>query len=284
MIANTLREDYVVIDAGIDWVTCTAKNTDSALAFERLADDELDRQTRSGVRVIPQSRLGYEGYAGEHFYFGRREHDLMMQITGHAADSLGRLAIPIASNVSRLDLQVTIYTEGTQEQFAADGWEHLKALPNGNGRPRSFSLIVGHPVGQTLYVNSRSSDNFGRIYDKGIEARVGPAGLLWRYEVEFKRKVAKHESLRAVLSEQPTAYVGARVHSWMTERGVDCPWSSLSALALQDRLSISVDRDVLTWFRESVSKTVGKAIKRYGLKAVLESLNLQEQVTPKTRT
>lgn len=281
MIDGFQVEAYPIVSCGLDWLTCTAKNTDSALAFERVADAELDRQRDTGLALLPTMRLGFNGYKAEHFFFGRREHDLMIQASGPGTNDMAIAAVPFASNVSRLDLQVTIWTEGEALDLARDGWQHLRSLPNGPGRPRSFSLIIGHPSGQTLYVNSRASDNFGRLYDKGVESKLGPAGLVWRYEVELKRDLARHAALEFVRGQQPQAFVSNQVHQWMTLRGVRPRFSPVGSSSYRGAILQDRNRDILFWFKQSVSKSIQKAIKTHGLTNVIESLGLQDQVQPK---
>lgn len=281
MMESRQPAEFSIVDAGVDWFTCTAKASESALQMDVRASEELQRQYQSGVKLVPQTRQGFAGSAGNHFFFGRREHDVMVQSGGPLSDELLPVMVPLASNVSRLDVQVTLFTEGEVANLARDTWSHLKSIPNGNGRPRSFSLIVGHPVGQTLYVNSRSSDNFGRIYDKGVQADLGPAGLLWRYEVELKRKVALHRARESALLNQRQDYAISLVHQWMTDRGVQPPWENQSGLTCKRMVLESADSSVLSWFDETLSKTVATAIKLHGLKAVLASLHLQNLVQPK---
>lgn len=265
---------YPVVCAGIDWLTCTAKNGSPALALERVADEEVASNRRSGVSPTSQSWLGFEGYKLEGLFFGRREHDVMLCLSGPLSNDLASPAIAASSNVSRMDLQVTIYTEGEERTLAQDTWTHLKSVPKGEGRPRSFSMIVGHPAGQTFYLNARSSDNFGRIYDKGVESKMGPAGLLWRYEVEFKRKVAKHESGNLPPQDQLCSYVTDRVHRWMTERNAQPPFTPSESYAAVGNRLLALDTDVLTWFRKSLRVTIANQVKKHGLAVVLESLGL----------
>lgn len=280
---STQREEYVVFSSGMDWLTCTAKSGRSSLELERVADAEIENQRASGVNVVPQSWLGFEGYKLEGLYFGRRDKDVMLCLSGSMAHDLGPLAIQSATNISRLDLQVTICSNGEVLELARNAWSQLKSADHPSHRPRSFSFIVGHPVGQTLYINSRASDNFARIYDKGVESKLCPAGMMWRYEVEFKRKVSKQESLALAPSQQLAADVCDRVHSWLTSRGVEPPWPAPSSYVDISRARGPADRDVLTWFNKSLSVSIGKAITQYGLVTVLESLGLHTRVEPKVR-
>jgi hypothetical protein len=276
MLVESQRPEYSVFSSGIDWVTCTAKNGSPALALERVSDLEVAHQSASGAKPVHSSWLGFEGYKLKGLFFGRREHDVMLCLSGNVSHDLGPIAIQCATNVSRLDLQVTIASNGEQLELARDAWNDCRRKDKQRGRPRSYSLIVGHPEGQTLYINSRSSDNFCRIYDKGVEAKWCPSGLMWRYEVEFKRKVAKSEALALVPQEQLTTYASDRVHTWLTLRGVTPPWPALSSFAHETQARVDVSRDVLTWYRESLSVSVQKSIKQFGRKAVLEALRIQE--------
>lgn len=283
MLHHAQRQEYSVLSSGLDWLTCTAKNGSPALALERVSDLEVAHQNASGSMPTPTTWLGFDGYKLKGLFFGRREHDVMLCLSGGVADDLGPLAIQNASNISRVDLQVTICSNGEPIQLARDAFNDCKRQDNRAGRPRSFSFIVGHPAGQTLYVNSRASDNFARIYDKGVESKLCAPGLMWRYEVEFKRKVAKSEAIALAPQEQMQAYVADRVHTWMTARGIDPTWPAPTSFAHETSARIDVAHDVLTWMKDSVSISVAKAIKKYGLKAVLDALGLSSQVMPKER-
>lgn len=284
MLHSAQTVDYPVFNAGIDWLTCTAKNGSPAFALERVADMQVDIQRSRGVRVTNQSWLGFTGYKLPQLFFGRREHDVMLCLSGALSDSIGLQAIACSSNVSRLDLQVTIFTAGEVASLGRAAWSRCRQIAKGKGRPRSFSLIVGHPEGETFYVNSRSSDNFGRVYDKGVESKLGPAGMLWRYEVEFKRKVAKQEAAALPPQEQLGPYVSDRVRSWMTLRDLEPPWEAGCWFGYEHRALEAPDRDVLAWYDRSVSVSIGKAVKEFGLKVVLERLGLLKLVNIKEVT
>jgi len=284
MLPHAPPAEYGVVSAGIDWLTCTAKNGERSLALERVSDMHIADLGPTDEKPVNQSWLGFDGYKCKGLFFGRREHDVMLCLSGNLSHDLGRVAIEASTNVSRLDLQVTLYTEGEEVQLARDTWMHLKKVPKGNGRPRTFSMVIGHPVGQTLYVNSRASDNFGRIYDKGIESKLAPAGMLWRYEVEFKREVARHEAHELAPSQQLSIDAGDRVRSWYTKRQVEPPFPAMGSLSYKCGRLQDNHTDVLTWFRNSLTRTVEKAIEKHGLELVLDSLGLQKHVTPIRRS
>jgi len=58
------------------------------------------------------------------------------------------------------------------------------------GTARTFNRIEGHETGTTIYVGSRQSERFMRLYDKA--AQTGETGTSWaRLEVELKGMVAR---------------------------------------------------------------------------------------------
>lgn len=283
MLHQLERQEYSVFSSGLDWVTCTAKNGSASLALERVSDLEVAHQNLSGAQPVTSSWLGFDGYKMKGLFFGRREHDVMLCLSGNVADDVGPMAIQNATNISRLDLQVTICSNVGPIQLAKRAYDECKCIDHRRGRPRSFSFIVGHPAGQTLYINSRSSDNFARIYDKGVESKLCDAGLMWRYELELKRKLAKSEALALAPSERLAADVSDRVHTWLTLRGVEPTWPAPATFAHETMARTDVGRDVLTWYRESLSVSVAKAVKEFGLEAVLQNLGLRSLVDPKAR-
>jgi DNA relaxase NicK len=78
--------------------------------------------------------------------------------------------------------------------------------------------------GKTLYVGSRASDQFGRVYDKAAEQR-DPVNIhrRWRYEVEYKNDYAR-EGLDNLLSlDEPTdlpPLIQNTVWFWFDHRGI----------------------------------------------------------------
>lgn len=217
----------------------------------------------------------------EHLYFGRREHDVMLQLGGHLAHSLSMEAIPLASNVSRFDVQVTVFTEGLEAHLAKDIFEYFENAPPRAHRPRNYNLTVNRPAGETCEINLRVGDHFGRIYDKGAQARVAPAGLLWRYEVELKRDPAKQTARNFYHSESQTAFAISYVHRWMSKRGVVPLFAAVGSQANLEAQLAAPTRDVLSWFQKSLSKTVATAIEKHGLTTVLDSLGLLKHVQPR---
>jgi hypothetical protein len=268
------------IDCGVDWLTATCKAGNGADSFEDIGETILHKQRAAGVEVKPAALRDYAGRRGEGCYVGRRADDSIIVLSGQRAAHHWKEVTAGSTNVSRLDLQVTIWTHGEQPRLALHTYRKLSRLPPSRGRRPTLTYIERKPAGETLNIGSRSSDCYGRLYDKASEANVGPARTLWRYEVEYKREGARNLSRALSSSVNPRCYIEACIHDWWLRRGVRPSWELSGDFHTENSLSCSKERDVLSWFRASVSKTVARAINRYGMDAVLDALNLTDFVQP----
>jgi hypothetical protein len=271
------------IDAGIDWITATKPPGDDAWAFEQQAEAMLSEQREQGRSVSRATLRDYVGWRGESLFVGTRDEDSIIVASSGVAARHWQSVAQTARNVSRLDLQVSVWTHGEQPQLARFAYQRLKRLPPKRGRPRSFTLIRTHPHGETLNVGKRQSDAYGRLYDWSAAHSQGEAQTIWRYEVEYKRSYALAHARTLLNTDDARTAVSSLVHRWFESRGLEPTWHPTGS-----RLSNGVElrtpvRDPLAWFRTSVSKTIAREIKRHGLHAVIEALGLGDVVVSKKR-
>lgn len=284
MEATQTPYSHTCIDAGVDWITATCKLGSSTRGeFEQLGDAIIEGEREAGVEIRPASLRDYRGLRAAGAFVGRRRDDTLITLSGaHAPPHWASIA-RLASNVSRLDIQATVWTHG--EQPALSRWYYQRAVrsPPKRGRPRSYSLVRTHPAGDTLYVGKRQSDYYGRCYDYATAHKKGPPRTLWRFEIELKRQVASAYSRTLLTSNDVRGSSEQLVHSWYVSRGLLPSW------CLQEpRQSVGVlierpESDLLAWMERSLSKTVATAIKRHGLSRVLDALQLSGIVVPLTK-
>lgn len=278
-----LPYSFDCIDSGVDWMTATGRGRDVRPSFDAVGEQLLETEAAAGVEVCPAAVRDYSGYRARGVFYGRRRDDSIIVLSGPGAPPHWKKVAQAASNVSRLDLQVTVWTHGEQPALSRWYWQRAKRLPPKRGRPRSLSLIQTHPQGDTLYVGKRQSDSFGRVYDYASAHRQGEARTIWRYEVEFKRVLALRHSRGLLGTDDPRSYAEQLVGTWCETRGIHRTWCSPESTEPQYDSARLIERDVLSWFRTSMSKTVAKAIRRYGVAAVLDSLQLSQYVIPSPR-
>lgn len=271
------------VSAGVDWITCTARGKDARARLESAVDGLLQDEAGRGVQITPARLRDYVGWKAPGIISGKRKDDSIAVLSASHALAHWQTVAREATNVSRLDLQVTVWTHGEQPALSRWYYQRVKRLPPSRGRPRSFSLIQTHPHGDTLYVGKRQSDCFGRVYDYATAHQKAEARTLWRYEVELKRHVALSHANSLLGERVHQSRVEQIVAQWYDARGIRPTWSINESPHLVGVSNREIERDVLRWFETSLSKTVARAVKQYGVAAVVESLHLSPYVIVKPR-
>lgn len=108
-----------------------------------------------------------------------------LAVSGNTSRELLKSAFAHNAKITRLDLAIDAIGEHISIQGIYDN-----ALKTGHkGAARALSLITGNDGGITMYIGSRSSDKYARIYDKGKQLKNDAN---WkRLECELKGDVAK---------------------------------------------------------------------------------------------
>jgi len=135
---------------------------------------------------------------------GLSEAELLKDVSGIVGMRVTRLDVAMDTTDTRLS------PAGAREDFTSGKFET---------RARSISEIKktakdGAYEGHTVYVGSRQSEQFLRIYDKAAEQ--GTAGHLTRVELELKGQPA-HEAMHAIIKhggEQTTIAAFNRFFRW----------------------------------------------------------------------
>lgn len=272
---------HVIANAGVDWITATAQHASTRMCMMEFARNQRDRFMDAAEPIKMGYRLGYYGWQTQHFFHGQREDSSIIVAGGAVAHDVHRSVLNVCDNISRIDLQVTVALPSERPHLAQQAFAALKGGTPSRIKARNVTLIDSHPTGETCNVGKRSSDTYGRIYDKAAQLGNLPARSLWRYEVEHKRDSAL--AVAGALRSDQRAQVVAKslVWSWFNARGVLPLFHSEPFSCSQEPIKDAGEHDVLTWFEDSLSITVGRAISRYGLPRVLEALRLASLVSPK---
>lgn len=170
--------------AMVDWLTVTSFGDFLGQHVASLVEESDEYKGR----WKREKRLQYEGVSRDGVFIGdaiqRGKRHWMVQASGEIADWLAPRIHGDGYNVTRLDLQVTIrkpYTFDSRQCYdRLTGWES-------GGRQRNVSIVQSGDGYDTIYVGSRSSDRFTRIYIKPTDSLVD----CLRFEVEYKADHAK---------------------------------------------------------------------------------------------
>jgi hypothetical protein len=142
------------------------------------------------------------------------------------------------------------------------------------GRPPGKSLTVNSDGGSTVYVGARSSEAFGRVYDKGRESGTLPAGLWFRWELEAKQRTARAVVDRVLSSPSEGAGMVGLVTRWFLDRLGEGPPADSAPAIYNGKRETPTDTRLLHWLAVGVRPTVAKLVSTLGERRVLTALGL----------
>lgn len=251
-----------IVDAGIDYIAATLHrdvlrpelwSASAVLAMDLIRD--------AGNVTRPGSFNGYSGiYCGGAFY-GEREDSYHIHIPGAWAGVLWQQLHDDRLHYSRFDVQVTYQYD--DDDLCRGEVFFQKAASFNRLRPvkqqRKIRRIEDDGYGVTVYVGSRKSKHFARLYDKGAQTGDEAYERAWRYEVELHNDSAT-ASARYIWNRTAAVakVTSSTVWSYFHERGITPPWTKEdeeTALRPATTPKTDIERK-LQWLREQVAPTV----------------------------
>jgi len=280
------------ISSGIDYLTCSLKPSPTGEnLFWALAKSIKDHSVLRGCDERRWRFYGYEGFiltdggVGHFAYGDHHTQGYLVQMSGEFSLRYWLDFVNCATNISRIDIKTDAELFVPKADMAKECYDWIAESEYGR---KKFSLIQGLNTGQTLYVGSRLSEQFGRLYDKSAESGSAELGRVWRYEVEFKGGRAKAVALELsrIANESPIqefyASIAATCYDWFDKRHVPPVWDR-KGQAIK-RLSIVAESEMgkVAWIRQQVSPTVKRLITRGKGLEVIDALGLREfyELTP----
>lgn len=283
-----LQPKELDIASGIDWLTVTTR--DNKLGQRWM--DIYDHYKEYGVvnplialgRETRWARYSYEGWGIDGIRVGKsKDLGWIVILSGDPSRKLWRMFEPSRGHVTRIDLATTVYLGIPLEGLARRYYKHVNSRwAKEVTRHRKYTLIKNNRGGETLYVGSRQSDQMGRIYDKGIEAKMDvEPGQVWRYEVEYKKPRAE-QVMRALdaVRNQEAAKIAQTVYNWFAYRKcIPVFVGEGDAIKIEVETKITSDDRKLNWLRAQVAPTVDylitcgrgdEAIDALGLRDVIQ--------------
>jgi len=270
----------------IDWLTITVKDRGRRELVYNEAGRLFEMGKAHGDVQRPWKFKGFEGYSCGSVRYGDREDCSILMLSGDAAQLNYQPALAWAENISRIDLALTVSLKSAWPGLPKRAYDFIHL----QGRKpckftRGYQFVCNTAGGQTLYVGSRASDQFGRFYDKGREDEetpLMPPGMVYRYEVEFKSYRAKRVGIQLLAEakrseDHPATMIATTIDKWFLSRGVRCISSANMddvAFALDVSAHISDDQTSLNWLSTQVSPTVKRLCRNGKRDETLRALGL----------
>lgn len=269
------------LEAGLDWLSATLAvgHNLSAQTYEA-GMRYLDGQHEQGNAARPATLLGYKGVMCGKCFVGDSEQGLYLRSTSGGSTGFFEHIYHPDMHVSRLDMQVTVWVEdagyhvGKEARSDAAYWR----LTHPRDGKRKITAIDSEDGGYTLYIGSKSSLHFCRLYDKGAESNEEYYKGAWRYEIELHNSAATTSALYLLENNLSLeAVVCSTVAQYYRARGVQVPWTASDALnALRPLLHAETDdARSIAWLAAQVKPTVARLINRGYTSSVFEALGLE---------
>lgn len=262
-----------VLQTGVDWITATTPADGREWPLLLAADAILAQEERDGHELERARWQGYDLKCCGGAWAGAREDSALVRLSGETAGAHWWHLVRHAKKITRLDLAVTVRPVPADPRLAA---KHLRqVLRWRKGRAQPFKVNYhGTPEGiQTIYLGSRTSATYGRIYDKWAESEEDRWRDSWRYEVECKDAVATR--LARVLVGEPDRDWPVRVYvyDWFTKHGCR-PWFPRpggDVHAPSAREATEDDR-TMRWWDEQVATVYARLAPKFGTRRMLSAL------------
>lgn len=270
---DTTPDGTNVLQVAVDWMTATTPADGREWPLLLAADAILDQEEHHGAELARARWQGYDLKTCGGCWAGSRQDSALVRLSGETAGLYWERLVRHAKKITRLDVAVTVRPEPPDPRLAAT---HLsEALRWRKGRAQPFKVNYhGSPEGiQTIYLGSRQSPTFGRIYDKFAESEDDRWRDSWRYEVETKDIVATRLA-RALLAERHRqGPMRVYVHDWFTKHGVKPrftrPFGDVHAPSGKGPTD---DERTLRWWDDQVAGVYARLAPKVGAGRMLSAL------------
>jgi len=261
----------------LDWLSFTAKDisdmaASKALAFGMPFKSWTDVNAVHGYKLAKQHPFGHIVMS----HPGRPEMGVHVMMTGQSMHKLNESGFDTLSlipwcnsqgaRITRLDLAIDVH----ETPVDIVGLTRVKQVKGDEGSAKKWNLITGSDNGVTLYIGSRKSEKFMRIYNKAAEQ--GLEGVMWsRFELEIKQDTCR--TIADAITSLPSGEIPHYVKGLM--RGLFNP-NDPTYQQIMDVPSIPVGstKDIsdntLKWLYDSVAKTLAKQMQLHNDEPVFE--------------
>lgn len=271
-----------VIECGVDYLTATARTKIARESLLQAGQRLSAAESVAGNDTRPFAWMGYRGLCVGPVTWADRDDTSMLRLSGHLANAHWRTLGSAIENCARIDIQVT--ARCSEEPLWMSAKSYIDAMHAAEDANHSglVSHVTDNRGGWTVYIGSRTSPRFARIYNKYAESRDELYRRCVRWEVEYKDEAA-NEFLRGLRGASSTqSAILATVSSHFRLRGAPIPWSAPGSPVPVSIQKTPTDDAIRTrWLTTQVRPTVGRLVVNGLLGKVVDALGLTAYVIVK---
>ena len=241
------------IESGVDWMTCTGNSHRAWEKVQGMASSLWEEETRRGHKHFHQSRHGFSMSCAGGVQYGTGNGGWMVVLQSELARKFWMSFAAYSNHISRIDLQATVWYNSDQAGVIEGLYRDKQEATRKKGET-NVTIILNGNRGDTVYVGSRASSQFGRIYDKYRQQKFAPYyenSLRW--EVEYKKPLSG-EVVMWMLNEHPNDdELASKVFSWFSLRGINPPvLPRIGDTAIQALAKVTPIDKKIEWLRKTV--------------------------------
>lgn len=267
------------VETGVDWLTTTwIEDACANVEVKRCAERIYGQVGVGGTPMENWASLGYVGHQIGKIKWGRREDGSIVVVSGATAHEYVKLEGPIGQNVSRLDLQITFSAPTDPSLYIKELKEQATVSRETVGGRWKISHIDGCGSGDTLYLGSRKSTIFFRIYDKGRESGDEQYAGQVRFEIEYHGERARNTLDRIRSSSSHERTILEAILGDFGSRGLYPP-SHIMAVGAPTRSPSRPCQPTelkLEWLRKQIKPTVRLLLSSVPRDIIEEALGLSD--------
>jgi len=264
-----------VLEARCDYLTATVgQGYKAAILASRCAEWQSAR-AKEGYPIKAFRYSGYLGESTDGITWGSREDGSLVRLSGEMAHRHHQTALTFVSNVSRIDLEVTLLSSVADANFAEQCHYAARADQRVKAGMTRTSIIRSTPRGATCYIGSRSSDRYFRVYDKTAESEGAYPNWSWRFEVEYKKDRAWRVAQEILKGHGRPETIRGIVEQAFLDYGYHLPCLALPPSWRDKGVRHETnDERRLAWLQKSIRPMIENLSEGVPLGTVLEALGL----------
>lgn len=262
-----------VIESGVDWVSVTAPTLGLDSALSKIAAPLAVEEHRRGQKDREFHAFGYTGWKVGDVTWGESPQGQIVQLRGVVADQNWHDLLPHAANVTRVDIQATVRYDPYDPNLEVRKWLRARKWVNPKGYTRTVGIYAESSGGQTLYVGTRKSNLYARVYDKAQQSDDEKYLNCHRWEVECKHDAAPAMLMRLAASRNTHAEAAALTYAHFLSRHVEPDWTPPLDRnpCPTDRPRPDMDKRI-DWLRFGVAPAALEAVRRGRAQDVIDAL------------
>lgn len=217
-----------LIDCGVDWITVSSADSAGSRLLEQEGLRLLEQESHKGQPIRPWAMSGYEGFGCGHVSVAEYNGRVLVRAGAEVAHQHWSTLFALSESCSRLDCQVTLGRYSDPQRLIHQCFKQARSQLGKFKRPPAVDLWASNNGSSTLYLNKRSSNQFGRVYDKGRESRLDYYQGCVRFEVEFKSDAARQVAHAIAGKSRQSTDAAAHCSGFFDARGIRAPAAFVS--------------------------------------------------------